>query len=143
MVRLDLKGRGLELFHKDGSWIVVRPEPSLFHYDHSLGVEVLLAKDEVLQSVGFQLDHHRNPIRAEIFEISGVIARGEGVEIPSILLNDAGEFFRPHSWGPFEHHVFQDMRETCLPPRLVSGSHPIPNLEREQRSFVVLEKDDF
>jgi hypothetical protein len=37
--------------------------------------------------------------------------------------------------------MFEHVGEACLAPRLISGSHAIPNLKRDKRSLMVFKED--
>ena len=113
-----------------------------FADDHlALRLEGVVVQLQVNQAVGFQLQAQFQVFRRQIFKIGGVILGGEGVDLPALGLEDAGELFGPQGLGAPEHQMLEEVGNAGDARQLVAGAHLIVNLQGDDGQAVIREHE--
>ena len=117
--------------------IVGAQTPLLHHHAQFLG-EFLFIQHQVAHAVGFQLEGDGQTRFFKLLEIGGVINTGESVFASAVFGDNARELAILVCGGTFEHHVFENMRDTGEAFRLVTRPNLVPDLRHHHRCAMIL-----
>ena len=92
---------------------------------------------QVNKAVGLQFQAQFQVFRRQIFKIGGVVPGGEGVDLPALGLEDAGELLGPQGLGAPEHQMLEEMRDAGDARQFVAGPHLVVNLEGDDGQTVI------
>ena len=113
-----------------------------FADDHlELRLKGVVVQLQVQQAVGFQLQAQFQVFRRQIFKIGGVVPGGEGVDLPALGLEDAGELFGPQGLGPPEHQMLEEVGNAGDARQFVAGAHLVVYLEGDDGQTVIREHE--
>ena len=122
--------------------VVVRPALLVLH-DLALVVEVLLAErvEERGHAVRLEPQAEVELVRRQRFEVVGPIQPGRAVHRAAGSLDQRDVLGLGDVARALEHHVLEEVREPGLARLLVLGSDVVPDVDRNDRSEVVLGDD--
>ena len=95
----------------------------------------------MLHAVGLEVDHQGRAVRRDVDVVRGDVLAGEGVVPAAVLLDQPRELARPVGRRALEHHVLEEVGEAGAAARLVARAHPVPHLEGDHRTAMVLEEE--
>ena len=85
-----------------------------FEDDPALGLDVVAAQQGGRHHVGDDVDSHRKITIEHPRVVTGLLARGKGVELTADRFERGGNLQRAAGRGAFEKQVLQVVRSTCL-----------------------------
>ena len=115
------------------------PLVALLQHDADLGRHLLGGERQVAHPVGFQFHHRRQQVGRDALIIGGVVARGEGILLPAIGLDDVREFAVRMAGRALEHQVLQKMRHARDARRLVGAADLVPDHMDHSGRAVILD----
>ena len=164
MKRLHVRERRrIQLFDRPNAWPLVRmhgvrilrqrvveaavrrrehAEAVLLFDDVALRLEVRLINRERSHSLALGPQQRLQVIRRNLFVIHGPIGMRVRVVRAADVLGEPVHHFRLHVRGGLEHDVFKQMRKPAAPLGIVLRSDAIPDVDRNRRRGVVLDRVD-
>ena len=121
--------------------VVLHPHPALLENHLALGSKALLGDDQVGEAFRLEVDHQGERFRGHVLEIHRHIAARKRVDPAPARFDEPGMHLGFDVLRALEHHVLEEVREAGV-AALVLGTHTDPDLERDHRSRVVLERED-
>ncbi len=135
--------RGVHLFAEPGARIVGDPHILLFEHDIELGPHHVVGEHQSGDAVGLERHHLLEMLARHALEKAGVVAGGEGVLLAADFVDILRERGAGILFGALEHQMFEEMRETGFPGRLVGGADLVPDHVGDDRSAMIGHHDDF
>ena len=117
----------VDLLSKERCRIIFRPLAAFFTHHIQFRQDILVGKNKVLHPVGLKLHHQAKPVAGDTLIIGGVIARGEGVALATIDVNQAVKDAKRVFRRALEHQMFEKMREAGFSGYFVGGADPVPH----------------
>ena len=83
--------------------------------------------------------HPVHAVGGDVDVVAGDVVGGEGVVLPALAGDRAGELALGHGRGPLEHQVLEEVREAGRAGLLVARAHPVPRLDRDDGAAAVFD----
>ena len=134
----NLVGHGVELLESQGLRVILGAQAAFF-------LDYLQFLDKLRRGQGqgahplrLKFEGNGETISGQGLKVGRVVPAGEGVFVPAVGGDDAGEFARSELFRALEHHVFKQMGNTGESAGFVTGADFVPDLRGNDRRPSVL-----
>ena len=122
--------------------LVVDPHASFFLHGVALILEVLVRHGKGSHPVRFEPQREVQPVGGDGFEVRGAVFVRGAVHAAAGTLDERHVLRLADVCRSFEHHVLEQVREAGTIQALAAAADVVPQIDGDDWSGVVLDKDD-